>query len=103
MPFPLAVVGLGGLAISGGANLYSQYRNRQLYRRQINAYSNLERGYSRYLAAHGRKINPNRAYAQYYGGSIDRAKTGIDVSYAQSAGTAGGTFGAGTMLTKKWL
>lgn len=103
MAFPLAVVGLGGLAISGGANLYSQYLNRQLYRRQINAYSNLEKGYARYLAGHGRKLNSNRAYAQFYGGKIDKSNTGIDISYAQSAGTAGGTFGAGTMLTKKWL
>lgn len=103
MPFPLLAVGLGGLAVSGGANLYSQYRSRQLYRRQLNAYKPLQDGYSRYLARHGLKVNPHRAYAQFYGGRIDSAQTNLTNSYAGSIGTAGGTFGAGAMLSHKWL
>lgn len=103
MVIPLLAAGIGGLALSGGANLYSQYKSRQLYRRQINAYSQLENGYKRYLAGHGRKINPARGYAQFYAGRIDQSSTNLGNSYAGSLGTAGGTFGAGVMLSRKWL
>lgn len=103
MPVPLVVAGLGGLALSGGANLYAQHLNRQLYRRQINAYSQMQNGYARYLARHGRKINPVRGYVNFYGGKMDSASTNYGASIASSIGTAGGTFGAGTMLTRKWL
>ena len=40
MVAPLVVAGLGGLALSGGANLYAQHTSRALYRRQIDAYTN---------------------------------------------------------------
>lgn len=102
VPLPLVAAGLGGLAISAGANLYSQHMSRKLYRRQINAYSRLEKGYSRYLARHGRKINPDRAYERW-GSRIDSASTSLTNSYAGSLGTVGGTFGAGVMLSRKWL
>lgn len=102
MVLPLVVAGLGGLAMSGGANLYAQANSRALYRRQINAYSNLQKGYAHYLAKHGRTLNSNRAYERW-GHKIDSANTGITNSYAGSVGTIGGTFGAGTMLTKRWL
>lgn len=104
MPWPLVVAGLGGLALSSGANLYAQHLNRQLYRRQINAYSQMQKGYASYLAKHGRKINPVRGYINYYGGKMDSAGTNYRSSLASSFGTAGGTFGAGTiMATRKWL
>lgn len=102
MVAPLVVAGLGGLALSSGSNLYSQYKSRQLYRRQINAYKQLGEGYTRYLARHGRKVNPARYYERF-GGRIDTAYTNLANSYAGSIGTAGGTFGAGAMLTRKWL
>lgn len=103
MPWPLAIAGLGGLALSTGANLYAQRLNRELYRRQINAYSQMQNGYARYLARHGRKINPVRGYINFYGGKMDSASTNYRASLASSYGTAGGAFGAGTMLTRKWL
>lgn len=102
MVVPLVVAGLGGLALSGGANLYSQWNSRQLYRRQINAYQNLQNGYARYLAKHGRRLDPYRAYERW-GSRIDSANTSIANSYAGSVGSAGGTFGAGAMMTRKWL
>ena len=102
MVVPLVVAGLGGLALSAGANLYSQYNSRQLYRRQIDAYSKMQQGYDRYLARHGRRSNPSRMYLKY-GSHADSANTNLWNSYASSVGTAGGTFGAGAMLTQKWL
>lgn len=102
MVAPLVIATLGGLALSGGSNLYSQHVSRGLYRRQINAYRELGEGYTRYLAANGRKVNPARYYERF-GGRIDSAETNLTNSYVGSLGTAGGTFGAGAMLTKKWL
>lgn len=102
MSHPLVVAGLGGLALSGGANLYAQHINRQLYRRQIDAYRKAYAGYSRYLARHGRRINPTRGYLNYYGGSIDRARTSYNASLAGSYGSAAGAFGAGATLSR-WL
>lgn len=102
MALPLVAAGLGGLALSTGANLYAQRMSRSLYRRQIDAYRQLQNGYSRYLATHGRSLNPWRAYERW-GGRIDSAQTNIRNSYASSIGSAGGAFGAGVMLTKKWL
>lgn len=101
MVVPLVVAGLGGLALSGGANLYSQWNSRALYRRQIDAYSQLQKGYAAYLARHGRKINPYRAYERY-GNRIDSSYTNLHNSYAGSLGTFGGTFGAGSMMSR-WL
>lgn len=102
MVLPLVIAGLGGMALSAGANLYSQYQSRQLYRRQINAYSQMQQGYDRYLAKHGRRSNPARMYVKY-GSHVDTADTNLRNSYAGSVGTAGGAFGAGAMLTKRWL
>lgn len=101
MVAPLVVAGLGGLALSGGANLYAQHTSRALYRRQIDAYRHLQEGYGRYLATQGRKFNPYRAYERY-GNRIDTASTNLSNSYAGSIGTAGGTFGAG-MTMSRWL
>lgn len=101
MVAPLVVAGLGGLALSGGANLYSQYKSRQLYRRQLDAYRQMYNGYNSYLARHGRRINPTRGYLQW-GRSADIAQTNIRNSYAGSIGTAGGTFGAGALMSR-WL
>lgn len=102
MAFPLFIAGLGGMAMSGGANLYAQAQTRALYRRQINAYKNLQDGYVRYLRRVGRNPNPARMYERY-GSRIDSAGTNLGNSYAGSVGTAGGTFGAGVMLSRKWL
>lgn len=102
MAFPLAIAGLGGLALSSGANLYAQAQSRALYRRQINAYKTLQNGYTAYLRGHGRMANPARLYERY-GSRIDSADTNLRNSYAGSLGTAGGTFGAGVMLSRKWL
>lgn len=97
----LVKAGLGGLALSGVANLYAQNTSRALYRRQINAYKNLESGYGRYLATQGRRFNPARAYERY-GSRIDSAGTNLANSSAGTVGTAGGTFGAGMMMSR-WL
>lgn len=105
MAWPLVAAGLGGLAVSAGANLYSQRMSRALYRRQINAYQQLGAGYNRYLARHGRKANPWRYYERF-GSRIDSARTNLGNSYAGSIGTLGGTLGAGLMMagkTRKWL
>lgn len=102
MAVPLAVAGLGGLAISGASNLYAQSQSRALYRRQINAYKTLQSGYARYLARHGRRFNPARAYERY-GSRIDSLDTSLRNSYAGSVGSAAGTFGAGAMITSRWL
>ena len=102
MVLPLAIAGLGGLAISGASNLYAQAQSRALYRRQIDAYKQLQNGYTAYLRQHGRVANPARLYERY-GAKIDSAGTNLRNSYAGSIGSAAGTFGAGTMLTKRWL
>lgn len=94
--------GLGGLALSGGANLYAQSTSRKLYSRQLDAYRRLDAGYGRYLARHGLKYNPARRFAQGYGSRIAGAETNLRNSYAGTVGTAGGTFGAGMMMSR-WL
>ena len=98
MVAPLVVAGLGGLALSGGANLYAQRTSRALYRRQIDAYSKLQEGYGRYLARQGRRLNPYRAYERF-GSRIDTAGTNLSNSYAGSVGTFGATLGA----MSRWL
>ena len=98
MVAPLVVAGLGGLALSGGANLYAQHTSRALYRRQIDAYRHLQEGYGRYLATQGRKLNPYRAYERF-GNRIDASNTNLSNSYAGSVGTFGGTLGA----MSRWL
>lgn len=99
---PLAVAGLGGLGVSAGANLLTQFNSRKLYRRSINAYRNMYSGYSRYLATHGRSMNNSRKWLSYYGQGYAQ-KTNLKNSYIGSLGTAGGTFGAGAMMTSRWL
>lgn len=101
----LLAAGLGGLTISAGSNLYAQKFSRALYRRQINAYSQLEKGYARHLAKHGRRLNPYRAYERY-GRHIDNSRTSLGNSYIGSVGSTAGTVGAGLMMagkTRKWL
>ena len=81
MVAPLVMAGLGGLALSGGANLYAQHNSRKLYSRQLDAYRRLDAGYGRYLAKQGLKYNPARRFAHGYGGHIAGAKTNIQNSY----------------------
>lgn len=95
---PLALM-LGGLAVSGGANLYKQYNQRLLYSKQYNAMMNLHNGYNKYLAKHGRSINPDRAWTSYYG-SAQSIQNNIENSIASSIGTVGGTFGAASAFGK---
>lgn len=100
MVAPLVLAGLGGLALSGGANLYSQYNSRKLYSRQLDAYRRLDAGYGRYLAKQGLKYNPSRRFVHGYGGHIAGAKTNMQNSYAGSIGTFGGVFGAGSHMSR---
>lgn len=108
MGAPLLVAGLGGLALSAGANLYAQKNSRALYRRQIDAYRTLQTGYARHLAKHGRRLNSARAYERW-GAKIDTARTNYRNSYYGSVGTTAGTLGAGAMMfgrsmrTSRWL
>lgn len=98
----LTAVGLAGLGVSAGANVYAQYRQRQLYRQQANAYSNLHRGYTKYLKSNGRQINPDRAWTSYYG-QYQRALANYESSYAGSFGTVGGSIGAGSAIAQHSL
>lgn len=100
MGVPLLVAGLGGLALSAGANLYSQKNSRALYRRQIDAYRTLQNGYALHLAKYGRRLNSARAYERW-GAKIDSARTNYRNAYAHSVGTVAGSFGAGLMMGKK--
>lgn len=89
-----ALIGLAGLGISAGANLYTQYNQRKLYREQANAYRRLHEGYSRYLAREGRRINPDRAWTSYYG-QYRHAQLNTENSLIGSYGTLAGSVGAG--------
>lgn len=100
MGVPLLVAGLGGLALSAGANLYAQKNSRALYRRQIDAYRTLQNGYARHLAKYGRRLNPARAYERW-GSKIDSADTNYRNAYAHSVGTVAGSFGAGVMTGRR--
>lgn len=100
MVAPLVMAGLGGLALSGGANLYAQHNSRKLYSRQLDAYRRLDAGYARYLARQGLKYNPARRFAQGYGGHIAGAETNMQNSYVGSIGTFGGVFGAGAHMSR---
>lgn len=93
IPVALAALGALGLGVSAGSNLYRQSLQRNLYGSQANAYKNLHEGYSKYLAKHGRQINPDRAWASYYG-QYQSALNKIESSTAESVGTIGGTLGA---------
>lgn len=102
MALPLLIAGamLGSMAVSGAANLYAQSKQRQLYRKQADAYKNLDRGYDEYLKTQGLTQNPNRSWTSYYG-QYYKAKKNIEASYAGSVGTAFGTAGAGLGLGSK--
>lgn len=97
MVVPLIPIALGSMAVSGGANLYKAYRQRQLYSQFEKGYGNLYKGVNRYLASQGRRINPNRALTSYYGQML-RAGTSRDLALASGIGSGFGTFGAGLML-----
>lgn len=88
---------IGGLGVSAGANLYTQYNQRKLYREQASAYRRLHEGYSRYLAGEGRRINPDRAWTSYYG-QYRRSQLSAENSVIGSIGTVGGSIGAGAGL-----
>lgn len=104
MVFPLIpALAVGGFATSAAGNLYSQYRQRKLYAQLGKGYAALDRGYRSYLKTQGRTINPNRNVTKGYYGQYLRAQTNQDVSLARSIGTLGGTIGAGTMITSRWL
>lgn len=92
-----ALIGGVALGVSAGANLYAQYNQRKLYRQQYQAYRNLHNGYANYLRAHGRSINPDRAWTSYYG-QAQKARNNLENSIAGSIGTTSGTFGAGVGL-----
>lgn len=96
-----ALIGAGGLAVSAGANLYSQYNSRKLY----NAYAqDYKRWYSDYCRNTGRTARYPMLSAY---GSYLAQRNNISNSLASSIGTLGGSFGAGTALygqkLSKWL
>lgn len=92
-----ALVGLAGLGVSAGANLYKQYRQRQLYDQLGKGYQALDKGYRSHLERQGRRINSNRALTSYYGQYL-RSRTNSDISLASSVGGTAGTLGAGSMM-----
>lgn len=49
------------------ANMYSNLLQHDLYKKQYEAYNNLDIGYRKHLASEGRSINPNRAWTDYFG------------------------------------
>lgn len=90
----LPLLALAGAGVATGAGLYEDYNQRKLYREEKQRYTNLYKGYSRYLSNHGRKVNPNRAWS-VYGSKIARADMGIKNSYARSVGRVAGFAGSG--------
>lgn len=84
MPLPAVVAGImiGATAVGAGAKLYSQEKQRELYRYQ-------KKGYERQLEDWHRNV-PNRSirYPELsYPGHIRALDTGISQSYASSVGT----------------
>lgn len=102
MVFPLVPLAVGGLALSGLSNIYRGVNSGLAYQQFARGYKALDTGYRNYLARNGRKINPNRALTSYYGQFI-RNRSQMQNSYMGALGSAGGTFGAGTMITSHWL
>lgn len=102
MVFPLVPLAIGGLMMSGLANGYREFNNGNAYRQFAHGYKALDRGYRDYLARNGRKINPNRAIISYYGQYL-RSRTQAANSYMGVLGSAGGSFGAGAMLTSRYM
>lgn len=91
---------LAGLAVSAGANLYSQHNQRDIWEKQANAYEHLDKGYRRYLSSQGKEVNPNRAWTSYFG-QAQALRNNIANSYAHSVGTIGGSVGAGLGISKE--
>lgn len=49
------------------SNMYSNELQQDLYKKQYEAYNNLDIGYRKHLASEGKTINPNRAWSDYFG------------------------------------
>lgn len=115
MPFPLiaGAVLAGSALVGAGSNLYSQAKQRDLYRYQRGGY---ERQYRDFQKNVGRPIK----YPEFsYPGHIRALDTGISQSYASSLGTgarlagqfatgygyarSSGLFGQTPSRTSRWL
>lgn len=84
MVAPLLIAGLmvGSSAVGTAANLYSQHKQRELYRYQKQGYERAYRQWQYYVP--NRKIaNPELSYP----GHIRALDTGISQSYASSVGS----------------
>lgn len=101
LPLVLAGIGMGGLATSGLMNVAKGYNSAKLYDQFGRGYLALDQGYRRYLAKHGRKINPNRALTSYYGNFL-RSHTSMENAYLSGIGSGMGSLGAGA-VTSRWL
>lgn len=96
MPLPLVPIMIGASLVAGaGANLYSQYKQRELYRYQKQAYERQYEDWKRNVP--GRTIRyPELSYP----GHIRALDTGISQSYASSIGSGaslGSTLGYGAV------
>lgn len=102
LPVLLAYAGIGGLTLSGLSNVARQVTYGNAYQQFGRGYKALDQGYRNYLARQGRQINPNRALTSYYGQYI-RNKAQMEGAYYGAIGSAGGSIGAGSMLTSRWF
>lgn len=84
MPFPVAAALIGGSLLAGyGSQLYSQQKQRELYRYQRGGYERQLRDWHKNVP--GRSIR----YPEFsYPGHIRALDTGISQSYAASIGSA---------------
>lgn len=116
MPFPLVPLAImaGASAVGYGANLYSQAKQRELYRYQRAGYERQLRDWHKNVP--GRTI---RYPEQSYAGHIRSLDIGISQSYAGSVGSSsgltrslssgygyarsGGLFGKAPSRTSRWL
>lgn len=86
MALPLVPLMIGASLMAGaGANLYSQYKQRELYRYQKHDYERQLRDWKKNVP--GRTI---RYPALSYPGHIRALDTGISQSYASTLGTGAG-------------
>lgn len=86
MAFPLVPILIGASAgLMYGSNMYSQYKQRELYRYQKHDYERQLRDWKKNVP--GRTI---RYPALSYPGHIRALDTGISQSYASSLGSAAG-------------
>lgn len=102
MVAPLVPLAIGGLALSGMSNIYRGVNSARVYRQFARGYKNLDTGYRNYLARNGRKINPDRGITSYYGQYI-RNRSQAQNSFMGAMGSAGGSLGAGSLMTSRWL